>query len=326
VKATASQLVTAFVGQHNVLTIPRPVLEALEGDYPAAVLLGQVIYWSERKEDGWFHKSYAEWGEELCLTEYLIRKATRKLEKLGIVETDLRKVGGAPTLHYRFKRDDFSEWILKKLQIPSLKDFRNDTEKTSDSYIDTETTTETTYRDTTLRVGEPLENEGPPSETESKPQDLKQFAVAELMKRVRAAQARGAPVHDPIDRDRAQYARFFATRAKVHEVEILLLVLDYMVSKASGKIEGEPKAWCGFDTALDAVLAGWRPPRPRLKDGGWIETEEQRRLREEVEAEQARIVAEFRAEQEADAEPPPSREEIRRMLREAKDALGSRSL
>lgn len=133
-------------------------------------------------------------------------------------------------------------------------------------------------------------NSAPPPQPEKKPeretsgqvQDLKQYAVAQLMERVEAARSRGAPIHDPLDSERGQYARFFAARAKRHDVDTLLMALDYLVAKASGEVEGEPKAWCGFDTALDRVLAGWRPQRSAHaspeNERHWRMVEENRRM------------------------------------------------
>ena len=83
------------------------------------------------------------------------------------------------------------------------------------------------------------------------------------------------------------YGRFFANRAKRHHVETLLYTLDYLVAKAADEIEGEPKAWCGFDTALDAVLAGWRPVRSAVvsdaeREKIAAENEENQRLLAEI--------------------------------------------
>jgi hypothetical protein len=111
------------------------------------------------------------------------------------------------------------------------------------------------------------ESDSPPPA--QKPKDLKQYAVEQLMNRVNAARARGAPIHDPLDSDRGQYAKFFATRSRRHDIDTLLLTLDYLVAKASGEVEGEPKAWCGFDTALDRVLFDkWRPGKAPPKPAG----------------------------------------------------------
>lgn len=83
------------------------------------------------------------------------------------------------------------------------------------------------------------------------------FAVSELMDKVNAARKRGWDLHDPPSP--GNYGQFFKNRLKRNEPETLLLALDYLVTRAAGEIAGEKKAWCGFDTALDAVNAGWRP-------------------------------------------------------------------
>lgn len=105
---------------------------------------------------------------------------------------------------------------------------------------------------------------GPPTkdaEKPSKPMPMAQYGVGQLMERVNAAKARGAPVHSPTDHERKQYGRFYSQRSKDGQtLEVLGWTLDYLVAKASGEVDGEAKAWCGFDTALDRVLFDrWRP-------------------------------------------------------------------
>lgn len=137
-----ADLLTAFAGQKNTLTIPRPYID-LTGSLDAALLLSQIVYWTDRAtmDDGWFAKSYPEWEDELTLSEYQVRKAVKVLKPAGVV-TDLKKFNGAPTLHYRLDKAMFSEWILKKLQNGNLKNFTIHAEKTSLS--STELTSEPT--------------------------------------------------------------------------------------------------------------------------------------------------------------------------------------
>ena len=105
--------------------------------------------------------------------------------------------------------------------------------------------------------GEHAENGSSPSE---EVKDLKQYAVGELMDRVNAARARGAPLHSPTNDERRQFGRLFAQASKDgHNLDTLLLAFDYQIAKAAGEIDGEAKAWCGYRTALDRVLEGWRP-------------------------------------------------------------------
>jgi len=109
------QLIERFAGQANVLTIPRLFID-WTGDHISALLLSQIIYWSSRTRDseGWFYKSAKEWEEELSISDYQLSRATKKLGDAG-VETKLKKIQGAPTLHYRIDQDGFLNWISEKL-------------------------------------------------------------------------------------------------------------------------------------------------------------------------------------------------------------------
>ena len=140
-----SSIITQFSGQNNIIPIPTIYIRITE-DYPSAALLNQMIYWSDRtsRKDGYFYKSYNEWYEELHLTEYQVRRATKKLKSFGFVDTALKKANGAPTLHYKVDTKEVSEWILKKLQNGNLRNSRMDSEETQESLteITTKTTTE----------------------------------------------------------------------------------------------------------------------------------------------------------------------------------------
>lgn len=145
-----SSIITQFSGRNNVIPIPVIYIEITE-DYPSAALLNQMIYWSDRssRKDGYFYKSYNDWYEELHLTEYQVRRATKKLKSFGFVDTALKKANGAPTLHYKVDTKEVSEWILKKLKNGNLRNLRMDSEETQESLteITTENTTETTTKD-----------------------------------------------------------------------------------------------------------------------------------------------------------------------------------
>lgn len=151
VKTDVAKLFAAFAGQGNTLTIPRPYLTVCENDHRAALLLSQCVYWSDRTDnaDGWFVKSYADWLEELGMSEYEVRRAAKVLAPMGL-ETVVRKSRfheGAPTLHYRVNMDKLSEFILKFLQYPEpLRNLRIEGKETEVSYTETisETTEETT--------------------------------------------------------------------------------------------------------------------------------------------------------------------------------------
>jgi hypothetical protein len=140
-------LLKSTCGHSHILTIPRPFLD-FTGSFEAALLLSQIIYWSDRGRDpdGWFYKSYAQWQDEIGLSEYHVRKSSNKLVKLGLLETKVKRAAtGSPTLHYRLDWPNFSGTFLNFLQEGTLKKFRNEPERISET-LNTKTTTETTNK------------------------------------------------------------------------------------------------------------------------------------------------------------------------------------
>lgn len=169
-----SSIITQFSGQNNIIPIPVIYLKITE-DYPSAALLNQMIYWSDRtnRKDGYFYKSYNEWFDELHLTEYQVRRATKKLKSLGFVSTTLKKANGAPTLHYKVHTKEVSEWILKKLKNRSLRNLRMDSEETQESLTETTTEITTERRDTRARESSKFNNtNNSNSEHDSKYQEI----------------------------------------------------------------------------------------------------------------------------------------------------------
>lgn len=137
----AIALIKAMTGQANILTIPRPFVDYM-GNLDGALFLSQLVYWSDKGRDGWFYKTYAEWQEEICLSEYEIKKAVKVLVDRGCLETAVRRANGNPTVHYKLDFDVFSESFINFLQErkPSLSG--NESQVSQESL--TETTTETT--------------------------------------------------------------------------------------------------------------------------------------------------------------------------------------
>ena len=101
-KNPAVYLVAKLIGQANVIPVPTLFLEMLTGDWAAAAFLTQAAYWSDKKQDGWFYKTHADWKKELYLSPDQIRRVTRVLEPFGLQS----KLKGIPaTLHYRVDLD-----------------------------------------------------------------------------------------------------------------------------------------------------------------------------------------------------------------------------
>lgn len=160
---TVLAVISRFVGQTNTLTVSVPLIDAT-GSIKAALLLSQLIYWTDRSTiaGGWVAKTYDSWYDEIRLSKDEARAAIHALRAAG-VETKLAKWNGAPTVHYRINREVFSEWIAQKLGDEPLSDYvktpngllKNPTmdyRKTRQSIVGksdnplTETTAETTQR------------------------------------------------------------------------------------------------------------------------------------------------------------------------------------
>lgn len=138
-------LIKAVSGQANVLTIPRALVEYTEG-LDRGLLLSQIIYWSDKTNDpdGWFYKTYAEWQQEICLSEYEVRRNAKWLVEKDILQIKVKKApNGNPTVHYRLDWDKFSESFLDFLQKRNQKDSSNGTQ-VSEGTLNTEITAEST--------------------------------------------------------------------------------------------------------------------------------------------------------------------------------------
>jgi len=109
-------LIRSFVGQANVLTIPRAFV-ALTGDLKAALFLSQCVYWSSRSSvPGVFYKTYQDWQEELTLSRYEIDQCRRRVARW--VKTELRQVNGVPVLHYLVNLEAIAADLVALLSPP----------------------------------------------------------------------------------------------------------------------------------------------------------------------------------------------------------------
>jgi len=100
-------LIRQLTGQANILTIPRIFIH-YTGSVEAALLLSQIIYWSDRNPRGpWFYKSYKEWEQEIGLSIKKLRRAANILKVKKLIKTKVKKANGSPTLHYLFDQDAF---------------------------------------------------------------------------------------------------------------------------------------------------------------------------------------------------------------------------
>ena len=112
---TMFELVKSMSGQANILTVPRAYIE-LMGSIDGALLLSQIIYWSDKGDGGWFYKKYAEWEEEIHLSKYKVKKQIDIMVAAGFLETKTKKdPHGTPVVFYKFDPVAFQEWAIDKM-------------------------------------------------------------------------------------------------------------------------------------------------------------------------------------------------------------------
>jgi hypothetical protein len=143
-------LIKSLSGQANILAIPRVYISLCDGDLAAALLLSQIVYWSDKssRKDGGFWKTFDEWEKEIGLSRYQIKRASAVLTRMGFLETKVKRANSAPTMHYFFNVETFTSSIIKFLEIRESatsemqETFTSEMQETCRSL--TETTAETT--------------------------------------------------------------------------------------------------------------------------------------------------------------------------------------
>jgi len=100
------RLIKEISGQQSMLVLPRLLID-ITLHINSALLLSQLIYWSDRTADGkgWIYKSHKDWQMELGLNRYFLDKARDRLIQLGLIEVKIKKANGSPTMHFRVKAD-----------------------------------------------------------------------------------------------------------------------------------------------------------------------------------------------------------------------------
>lgn len=138
------ELIQSLIGEKNIIAVPRLFLHAT-GDLETGTFLAQLLYWTDKgnREDGFIYKTAKEWYEEIYLSKYALNKARKKLEKLGILETMVKKANGNPTVHYKLLKKPLIDWLVK---------FRkNESKKTKKRNAENEKSlTETTAKNTNI--------------------------------------------------------------------------------------------------------------------------------------------------------------------------------
>ena len=131
-------------GYHHLITVPRVFIE-LTGDPRSALLLSQLLYWTDRASSavGWVYKTRQEWQDELGLTRHGLYAARARLSELGLTDESHHLVNSRGTLHLRLRYEELL-LALKSLRstehalsnTPSLPPNPSVTRQTSDMPTD----------------------------------------------------------------------------------------------------------------------------------------------------------------------------------------------
>ena len=106
------EIIALFSGQSSVLTIPKLYVE-IAGSHSLALVLNQCVFWSNKSSlsDGWFHKKYSDWFDEIHIKERTLRRRFEKLSEKGWVKTKTKMVNGLNTMHFQPDMDKIIESI-----------------------------------------------------------------------------------------------------------------------------------------------------------------------------------------------------------------------
>lgn len=116
-------IISSFTGHNANYVIPKEFMR-LTRDTNAALILSQLVYWTGRQADpdGWIYKSYAEWEDEIFLSQKVVGTAVKKLKGLDVIETQVRMIRldngmlGNRCVHYRVNQGKLAELITNQLK------------------------------------------------------------------------------------------------------------------------------------------------------------------------------------------------------------------
>jgi hypothetical protein len=108
------------VTTENVIPVRKEVVQICAGGAKEALLLTQLIYWTDRaapKNCGWVFESLPELSSQLGLSIQSIRSAAKNLLALDYIETKTYIAKGHNTTWYRVKQANILE-AIKQLEQP----------------------------------------------------------------------------------------------------------------------------------------------------------------------------------------------------------------
>jgi hypothetical protein len=88
-------LIRDVTNENNLLLTTPLLVDFFDGDHNAAILLNQILYWTDRTSDpdGWFYKTHHDWFHELRFSAYQVRRVIFGDHRVQSPKRNLWQVG-----------------------------------------------------------------------------------------------------------------------------------------------------------------------------------------------------------------------------------------
>lgn len=154
------EMIMEYTDQRNLIVVHKS-FKLITGSYNSAVMLSQLLYWSDKGKYEWIYKNYKDWFNETGITQGELTNAKRNLKKLGIIDWQVKKANGVPTTYYKINFETLAiliqEYTKKTMQEQSPEQLqkevknqefnerlnaKNQTTKIDDDYVEARNTVE----------------------------------------------------------------------------------------------------------------------------------------------------------------------------------------
>jgi len=154
------KIFSQLLGQQNRLSLHVFIIDLVEGNHLAALMLEQLIYWSGRTKilGGWIAKSNVEWADELRLSKYQASACTKKLESMGLIITKKKRFNGAPTIHYKIQEKRLMQLVNAIVKKPEMESEKTGNGLSRNLTMDCKETSLSDCKETSLSITEPIQN------------------------------------------------------------------------------------------------------------------------------------------------------------------------
>ena len=125
---TRQEFLTWEQASRDTIDVKRCYVDIAGGDLIAGILFSQIMYWHLPAKDGgdklrvekdgetWLAKGRADWWDECRISPKQFDRASAILQKLGLIQTVVKRFSGNPTVHIRICWDTF----LRDLTLLSM--------------------------------------------------------------------------------------------------------------------------------------------------------------------------------------------------------------